>query len=70
MRSAQAAPVGECPLDGKLRFLSRKAARAWMRKTHPGESMTVYECETYFHYGHAPYVVTRGVISRNKLMKP
>jgi hypothetical protein len=69
MKSSEAAPVGVCGVCGKLSFLSRKAARANMRKVHPGESMQVYTCGIYFHYGHSPYVVSRGVISRNNLMK-
>lgn len=68
MKSSHAAPVGECPTCGKLRFLSRKAARANARKAHPDQKMQVYECGEYYHYGHSPYIVMRGVIGRDKLI--
>ena len=70
MPKSQGGPVGTCPSCGKLRFITRKNCRAWSRKAHPGEAMQVYECEGYYHYGHSPYIVMRGVIARSELMKP
>lgn len=35
---------------------------------HPGAALTVYVCESgYFHYGHVPWGVARGVIPRDKI---
>lgn len=41
---------------GKVSFLTRKAARAALKRTFPGESMQVYRCNRggveVWHYGH------------------
>jgi len=58
--------VGSCPKCGKQCFTSRKAARAHWRKRLPQEQMSVYQCGQYFHYGHMPYSVQRGLTPRNK----
>lgn len=56
-----------CPDCGKRRFNSRKAARKAARTIKPGEQMGVYRCGDYWHFGHTPYVVARGVIDRREV---
>lgn len=60
--------IGQCPLCGKVRFRSRKAAKDFIRENHPGHHLRPYECEDedgnltgYWHYGHLPaLVIQRG----------
>lgn len=56
--------VGTCHECGKQSFVTRKAARAFMKAKNPTrgdyEYMTVYRCGEYWHYGHTPYEVARG----------
>ena len=54
-------PCEDC---GKLRYLSRKAARLAARRGHPGESMSTYRCGDYWHIGHTPYAIKRGFKER------
>lgn len=62
--------VGTCEC-GKQSFVSRKAARAYMKKWNPAsgtyEYMSVYRCGSYWHYGHTPYQVARGYKARGEL---
>jgi hypothetical protein len=44
--------VGICPQDGKRRFLSRSDAKKAARDLFPGEPLSVYRCDDYFHFGH------------------
>lgn len=58
-----AAPCPEC---GKRCYLTRKAAKAAMRRFSRGEAnVSVYRCGDYFHFGHQPYSVRRGFEDRN-----
>lgn len=56
-------PVGTCSC-GKQSFVTRKAARAYMKKWNPPkgpyEYMSTYRCGEYWHYGHTPYEIARG----------
>ena len=59
------APIGTCPDCGKLRFTSRKKTKQYMHNRFPKERMSVYRCGAYFHFGHTPWGVKRGVQDRN-----
>jgi hypothetical protein len=39
-----------CPECGKLRFPSKKKARAWARTRFPGRPVRVYECTGMWHF--------------------
>lgn len=65
MRNPSSDPVGRCTSCGKLCFRTRKEARHHHKKAHPGEKFAVYECGPYWHYGHKPYLIQRGVTSRH-----
>lgn len=61
-----------CPDCDKVRYSSRKRARLAMRQmTHrrPG-SMNAYRCGEFWHIGHLPSEVRRGVIARDALIPP
>jgi hypothetical protein len=58
---------GTCPECGKQRFLSRKGARDHAKRELRGIKFAVYPCGEYWHYGHAPYSVRRGYMSRSEL---
>lgn len=57
-------PVGRCPDCGKQSFITRKAARAVLRAKFKHESMTIYRCGDYFHFGHTPGPIKRGNVDR------
>lgn len=63
-----AVPLGRCSYCRKLCFKSRKLAKRYMLSHHPEGGMTVYPCEgsEYYHYGHTPYLVKRGVKQRGQ----
>jgi hypothetical protein len=44
--------VGLCPLDGKRRFMSRSDAKKAAADLFPGEPLSAYRCNGYFHFGH------------------
>lgn len=52
--------IGDCPLCGKLRYTSKKNAKATAKEQHPTEHLSVYPCGNYWHLGHLPYSVQRG----------
>ncbi len=58
--------VGTCEDCGKQRFTSRKKAKANAHMRHPGVKFTVYACGEYFHYGHTPYSIAKGYVSRGQ----
>jgi hypothetical protein len=62
-RAQYATNHGRCSC-GKLRYASRKDARAVARKAHPGEHMSAYECGGYFHIGHIPGAIKNGWVDR------
>lgn len=47
--------VGTCPWKRKKQFSSRRAARAYAKRAHPGDRLLeTYECPAcgLWHYGH------------------
>lgn len=58
--------VGTCPDCGKLRFLTRKSARAHLRKRKYKEHVSVYPCGEFYHFGHTPYVIRKGYVDRRE----
>lgn len=62
------ASVGTCQECGKQCFVSRKAARRYMKHWNPPRGryqyMSVYKCGDYWHYGHTPYEVARSLRAR------
>jgi hypothetical protein len=55
-----------CETCGKVRFRNRKAARARAKKLYPGDHMSTYKCGEYWHIGHIPWAVRRGVRARDE----
>lgn len=58
-----------CPTCGKRRYLTRKQARQFARKLHPGERLSPYKCGDYWHLGHLPKDITQLGIDRS-VLKP
>lgn len=58
--------LGACPDCGKLRYTSRRGAKA-ASKVHPGQHLSAYPCGEYWHYGHPPRSVMRGYADRSTL---
>ena len=58
--------VGKCATCGKQCFITRKAAKAFMNRKFPNEKMTTYRCGDYFHFGHTPYGIKRGIQDRRE----
>lgn len=66
-RDAENLPLAEpCTLCGKLRFRTRKAAKRALRRLQTSDSMSAYPCGDYWHIGHTPWAVRRGVVSRHE----
>lgn len=63
----QSEPVGRCPVCGKSRFFTKLAARRFARRVLPGETLNVYECGGFWHLGHLPSTVRRGMTARSEL---
>jgi len=60
--------AGACPTCGKVRFTSRKDARAAGRRLkHTGDPLSAYRCGDYWHIGHLPTDIRRGVRSRDQM---
>ena len=57
-------PCSEC---GKLRYFTRKAAKAARKRTNQGESMSVYRCGEFWHIGHTPWQIREGLQERSNL---
>lgn len=53
-----------CPECGKRCYRSRKAAKQAMRELQSGDQMSVYPCGEFWHFGHTPYGVLRGIRPR------
>jgi hypothetical protein len=51
---------GNCPVCGKHRFASRRAAKRAARDLHPHDSMRAYRCGNFWHYGHNSAWIVRG----------
>jgi hypothetical protein len=59
--------VKKCEHCGKMCFTARKLAKKYVSDFFPGQGLTVYRCEgnpDYFHFGHTPWKVARGVQER------
>jgi hypothetical protein len=51
-RLVRALQLGDCPLCGKRRYRSRRAARRAARLLYPGDRLRAYRCCGYWHIGH------------------
>lgn len=56
-----------CPDCGKLRYLSRRHARARARVIKDGTHMNAYRCGDFWHLGHLPPSVRTGDATRDDL---
>jgi hypothetical protein len=56
-------PVATCRSCGKLCFRTRKEAKTYQRRYLRADHLNVYKCGDYFHLGHMPYLIARGVVS-------
>lgn len=59
--------VKRCESCGKMCFTSRKAAKKYVTTHFRSDPQTVYRCDgnpEYFHFGHTPQLVARGVKRR------
>ncbi|GAB3988812.1 hypothetical protein [Nocardioides marmoraquaticus] len=54
-----------CPVCGKRRFTTRRAAKKVARRLNPGQHMNVYRCGEYYHFGHIPSAIRHGAITRD-----
>jgi hypothetical protein len=60
--------AGECPECGKLRFLTKAAAkRAASQLRHRDGRLNAYRCGEFWHIGHLPRAIARGLASRDDL---
>lgn len=60
--------VGTCRTCGKRCYLTKRAAKSFARWRFPGEHMSAYRCGEYWHVGHLPPGVRRGVVKRSDLI--
>lgn len=60
---------GPCPTCGKLRWPSRAAAKKAARQMtgRVGGRLTAYRCGDYWHLGHPPSLLVRGVVGRDEV---
>lgn len=56
-----------CPACGKRRYPTRKEARKWAKRLHPGKHMSPYRCGEFWHLGHLPADITKLGIDRSVL---
>lgn len=56
-----------CPTCGKRRYLTRKTARQYARRNHPGDHLSAYKCGDFWHLGHLPDDVTKLGIARSAI---
>lgn len=66
-----------CSACGKLSHQTRKNARAYAKRTLPGQNISAYLCELTapglqesWHIGHITPLVLRGVITRAEMGEP
>jgi hypothetical protein len=64
MAKDRAQQGGTCRTCGKVRYLSRRAAKQAARRLHPSSDLHVYACDGAYHLGHLPFVVERGQVDR------
>lgn len=63
------AGFGRCDHCGKIRYKTRKAAKAAIRRITARRGgrdgrLYVYTCDGWFHFGHQPSIITRGEVDR------
>lgn len=64
-RGAHIADAGTCPTCGKLRWLTRADAKRVSRRIKGRKGrLHAYQCGEYWHVGHPPSSLVRGVITR------
>ena len=56
--------IGTCPDCGKYRYVSKQAAKKTAKKLFPDDRLSPYRCGDYWHFGHLPYAVQRGINPR------
>lgn len=60
--------MGPCPeprCHGKIRYLTRTAARRRSRQLWPGNHFSEYRCGEFWHFGHLPPAIVAGRLSRD-----
>lgn len=57
-----------CPTCGKKQWYTRADAKAVAKKGHQGDSVNVYRCGEFFHIGHLPAAVRRGLSTRSDIV--
>ena len=57
---------GKCDACGKIRFQSRADAKRRARQLFPGDHLTAYACGNWWHFGHPPASVVRGIGWKNE----
>jgi hypothetical protein len=62
---------GRCPETGKAKWLTKADAKMQARRAHPGERMSAYVCTScgFWHIGHLPARVRRGIDGREALRR-
>lgn len=72
-RNADLGHFGRCQVCQKVRYRSRKAAKAAIRRMSTvgrDGKLKVYGCDGWFHIGHQPSVITRGEVDRRSYDRP
>lgn len=60
--------AGQCPTCGKVRYLTKAAAkRAIARHEHRDGRLNAYRCGEFWHIGHLPRAIARGLATRDDL---
>lgn len=64
--------IGTCPRCGKRCYPTKADAKLATRQLphRKGGRLSVYQCGTYWHYGHLPKQVRTGDATRDDLLKP
>lgn len=58
---------GRCPACGKVRYRTRKEARAAGRRHLPGVHVSAYECNNFWHIGNLPRPIVEGLDGRQNI---
>lgn len=60
--------LSQCPTCGKVRYLSKAKAKAAIRQhRHRDGRLNAYACGEFWHIGHLPAAIKRGLASRDDL---
>lgn len=57
-----------CPTCGKLRYFTRKAAKAARHRTNRSDHISIYRCGDYFHIGHTPWQIRTSLQARSNTL--